>query len=498
MRAQAHATIFRALTRPTRDLYMSVAIVFGVAFVAFTATWRLGVFVATAAVAVLVLVSVMCAKPDAATGVVVFALYTNTPSVAYSFEGVPIYIAGSVLALILIPFLYYLIFEHRPVVFTRPFRLMLVYLAVSLASAAVSRDAAQSAGRISAYLAEGIAIYFLVTNTIRSQKSLRVVTWALVLAGMLLGALSTYQGVTRKYQQNFGGLAQVQTVDEDTGERLAQPRAAGPIGETNRYAQLMLVLLPLALFRWWDERSILLRAASAVAVLVIVSAIAFTFSRGAGVAAILMLLLLRVLGYLKTKHLIVAIAAAGLVCAAIAPLYLLRFSRLSSATDIRSADSAMRGRATENLAALRIFLGHPLLGVGPGQAPVLIQVYGNADGYRRLDTSRRAHNMYLEELAETGVVGFLTFIAIVASTLIQLERARRYCSEFRSEEAHLITGILVAIATYMFSALFLHLAFIRYYYLLLALGGVTAHLLGDQASQSRLQSAPGIVMLSGR
>lgn len=462
----------------------SLALLFMVAFITFAVTWRLGPIIAVAASVVLALVVVVCAKPESATAIVVFALYTNIPFVLYSIGGVPIYMAASVLVLILIPLLYYILFEHRAVVFTRPFLLLLVYLVAATASAVLSANAADSAGRLASYMVEGLLVYWLFTNTIRSLETLRRVIWILILAGLVLSALTTYQGFTKNYQQTFGGLAQVQALDEETGELLPQPRAAGPIGETNRYAQVLLMLLPLTIFRWMDERSRFRRAILVLSVALMLSAIAFTFSRGAGVAAIFMLLLMRLLGYINTRHVIVTVLLVFLVLAAIAPVYLVRFNKLGSANDMRAADGAIRGRATENLAALKIFCFNPVFGVGPGQAPKLIQVYGDTEGYRRLDTSRRAHNMYLEEMAETGIVGFTAFMAVLITTLSQLERARRYFSKVTPEKADLAASMLVALATYMCSALFLHLAFIRYHYLLLALAGVTFHLLREEAARA--------------
>ena len=50
----------------------------------------------------------------------------------------------------------------------------------------------------------------------------------------------------------------------------------------------------------------------------------------------------------------------------------------------KRSDTSMRGRATENLAALNIFLDHPMLGVGPGQTQMYTAKYGDEEGITRL------------------------------------------------------------------------------------------------------------------
>src|SRR5204862_307136 len=80
-----------------------------------------------------------------------------------------------------------------------------------------------------------------------------------------MGSFSLYQEATRSYDKTFGGLAQIETEEIGTGQTdfggkaVLRPRLAGPIGETNRYAQIMLVLLPLAALCALTERSLALR-----------------------------------------------------------------------------------------------------------------------------------------------------------------------------------------------------------------------------------------------
>jgi O-antigen ligase len=130
------------------------------------------------------------------------------------------------------------------------------------------------------------------------------------------------------------------------------------------------------------------------------------------------------------------------------------------------------------LASLNVFLDHPLIGVGPGQyMPVYSVEYQQnlTTKFRDLHRPRRAHNLYLEIAAETGTLGILAFLGIMAALALQLREARRSWAERAPEYADLATAFLLALGVYLFSGLLLHLAFERYLWLLLALAVALLH-----------------------
>ena len=68
--------------------------------------------------------------------------------------------------------------------------------------------------------------------------------------------------------------------------------SAGPIGEKNRYAQIMLVLFPLAIFRFWQEKNRWLKLAAGVVMVCILSGVILTVSRGAFLGLVVVLALM--------------------------------------------------------------------------------------------------------------------------------------------------------------------------------------------------------------
>jgi O-antigen ligase len=91
--------------------------------------------------------------------------------------------------------------------------------------------------------------------------------------------------------------------------------------------------------------------------------------------------------------------------------------------------------------------------------------------------------MYLEELADTGLIGFVSFIAIALVTAQQLARVRRYWAQRRADYDFIATGFLLALVAYLASATFLHLSYQRYYWLLLAMAGAASEILRPPAGE---------------
>jgi len=171
--------------------------------------------------------------------------------------------------------------------------------------------------------------------------------------------------------------------------------------------------------------------------------------------------------------------AGALLVVLVAPEYAYRLSTVAglSSNGFSTASSSIRGRLTENLASVNIFFDHPILGVGPGQTKLYTAKYGNEVALKRIEGSRRGHSMYLEELADTGLVGFAVFISVPLWIIRALARTRRQCLVRRPEHADLASGFLLAVLTYLTTAVFLHLSYPRYYWLLLALAAATVHIL---------------------
>jgi putative inorganic carbon (hco3(-)) transporter len=260
------------------------------------------------------------------------------------------------------------------------------------------------------------------------------------------------------------------------------------MNEPNRFAQILIVLLPLALFQARFGRSRSGRLLGWGAGLLILAGVLLTYSRGAFLTLAVLVALLAVLGFVRPSRVVFSVLVMLIAVPVVAPGYYDRIGSITEALDVfdpaqrTGAEPVARGRTTETLAALYAFLDHPVLGVGPGHYLPHYSVRYQLDpdiGLRYLPEPRRAHNLFAEMAAETGLAGLLVFVSIPFVLLRGLWRRRQELIEDRPDLAFLATAFGLGILAYLGTGVFLHLAFERYLWLFLALSGAAVRILAD-------------------
>ena len=453
-------------------------------------------------------------RPALAAPVVVFVLYTNIPVLA-TYQGVPAVLASSFTLLLALPLAHHVIVRREPLRSDAVFALMLVLLAVMLISALSAKSISVAFEYVQTYVLEGLVLYWLVINTVRSRASLARVIWSLVAAAALLGALTSYQEATGSYDQQFYGLAQrnvdymllerMDMEDPETIELLRNfdggraRRAEGPMNEPNRFAQILLMVLPLTLYAYRTARGRRARLGAAAAGALILCGMVFSDSRGALVGLVALALLAAYVGWIRRTHLLIAGVLIALSLPVIAPRYVARALSLGSVTSLaegtnsKAADGAIRGRATEMLAAAQAFLDHPILGVGPGQYlhfySLEYQQKNPRFKFRDIQKGRRAHSLYAELPAELGVAGLVSFFAIFVVLLRRLDRARRRWQSARPELADLAAAFAFSLLAFLITSAFLHLSYQRYLWLFVALASAALHVVRSDQTTEREAAA---------
>jgi len=423
-------------------------------------------------------------SPDMATLVFLFVLYTNLAVIAIQFHGVPQIVGAGVSLLLALPFANYIILQRERMIFDQTFVLLLIYLAALVASSILAINMKFAIEGIVNFVTEGLILYFLVVNVVRTLPALRRAMWVVLLACGFLGSLSLLQELTGNYENSFGGLAQriadVDSGDVDFEEFSGSRRAYGPLGSQNRYAQILVVILPFSLCFSFTEQSPRAKLLAVGAGLLAFGGLILTFSRGAFVTIAGMVFIVMVLGYIKPHKLIPAAIAGFVLLGLMMPEYVARVSTVGAVGSLlsnntegsREADGSLRGRYAESMAAFNVFFEHPIVGVGPGQFfRYYSQKYGNDIGTKRLAKGRRAHNLYLEIAADTGALGIGTFLAIVFILIKRHWKLFRELRQRRPELAHYAAAFVVGLCGYLGSGMFLHLSYQRYYWLLIALAG---------------------------
>jgi putative inorganic carbon (hco3(-)) transporter len=300
---------------------------------------------------------------------------------------------------------------------------------------------------------------------------------------------------TNPRMPNVEGRVRPASEVSENGEVMGQGRAAGPIGETNRYAQILLVLLPLALLLFRTESSSKLRAAAVLAGGLITGGMLLTFSRGNLLAGVVVFGLMACLRFLTPRQVIVSLVGVGLLVGVFAPQVVSRMATLERLKGLffqthetyQPPDSSAIRRYVENVAAWHVFLDHPVLGVGPGHfAGYYSNAYGSRIGLVEQTHNYRGHNLYLETLAETGVIGLACFLSILFVIMRGLWKDRSCYLESDPKLALIAAGFFLSLTAYAVSAIFDHLSYQRYYWLLLALASAAVRIIPSQSKSQEM------------
>jgi O-antigen ligase len=279
-------------------------------------------------------------------------------------------------------------------------------------------------------------LFFLLVTTMRTVKDTRMLMGALIV-GSLLAILA---GATA------GGWQTAQKYDG---------RLTGGAGDPNYLAMELVVATILALALVGTTHRRWVRIPLVLALPVLAYGFAATESRGgllaAACATFAALLLFR------NKRLAILSVAAGVVVlaavwSALNPTELARITSFSSGGD---------GRSDLWTVAWRVWHGHPIAGVGLGNFIDVAGQYVNRPGALTsvaliVTHPHVVHNVYLEALVDTGVIGLILLVAVFTGFLGTAVRAGRVADvRGQPEVAILARAVAVAIVAAFIAMIFL-------------------------------------------
>ncbi len=345
-----------------------------------------------------------------------------------------------------------------------------VWVAASVAWSSESATAASNALRY----ALNATLFFVVFAAVRTPRDVAVILGAFVVGAALSAA--------------YGAVG---------GGNLTQPgRLVGTTGEANELATYLVagLILSTGLLVAWRRRAPGLASAALVCGAVCAAGIALTLSR-AGLVALAVSLLSAVM--VIRRHRAAISLMAVLVAAGIA-LYFLALAPTQAYQRIFDNPSGTSGRTALWTVAMRMVSAEPVTGVGIGNFPVRSIHFLDRPG--RLGNDRyvsseplEAHSIYLQLLAETGVVGFLLFAAVVVPAMWQCWIATRpRGSPAGTQVTVLAQTTLLAVVSVLVANAFAPGLFDKQMWLLLALGPTLFSL------PARQQSRAPVSLLGGR
>jgi len=436
------------------------------------------VIVALAAIAIFM-------RPQLGAYILIITLFTNMSSV-FSDQGLPS-INKPLVAFVLLAIIVNRIVYKRPFPKLSPTEMLLMaYGFVLLLSVFGATDRYLALDQVVDF-AKDFVIVLLIAIALETTSQWNFALWLVVICGGILAVMSSYQALTGNYDQIFGGFAN--SFQEQVLTEVYQVRLIGPLADPNFYGLIMVTAVPLAIYFFLGEKRLFLRIIALIATLSMVFVIINTYSRGAFVALVLILVIIALEQKISPTLLLSVVIGALLLMPLLPGNFDARIKSLvalgSSSEEAVQQESSFRGRSSEYISGFMMFVDHPLLGVGADNYPPNYQIYSSQLGLDSRTEEREAHSLYIETMAETGFAGIITFTGMLLTLLIGLPRARkRSKSSHRNSlrEQRNLTAVLMSLIAFLLASVFLHGAYIRYLWLIVALGIVGINLVKKEQS----------------
>jgi len=248
-------------------------------------------------------------------------------------------------------------------------------------------------------------------------------------------------------------------------------RFGGSIGDPNEFAALVLVALVLALtLAAVARRAPALRAMALGSVVLCTLAVFQSLSRGALVALAAAL----IVGIIVADRWRWAVVAVTVVVALSGLVYFTTFASPAARERITYSDGGS-GRTDIWTVGWRMVEAEPLHGIGAGNFQLSSVHYLLRPGSIIrvdfiVDTPKVAHNIYLQVLAELGVVGLALFLGIIGFSLTCAVRAaRRFEADGDLRMATVARGVLVGLVGLLAAYFFVSEQYSKQLWLLLGL-----------------------------
>lgn len=424
----------------------------------------------------LVGVGFIFARPRLGIYLLIITIYSNMSTLLIA-QGFPS-INKPLAALILISILANRLFYRKPLPRMKLVEwAMVIYGCVWLLSGLVAANPYTSRLRIIDF-AKDVLILLCVIWALENHRYWRRGVWVVIFSATALTLLSLYQIVTGDFGQTFWGFAGIK--EDQVITELFQNRLSGPMGDPNYYAMMLTAVLPLAVYRVLDEKKILNRASAGICCALLIFTILNTYSRGALVAMLITGVLIALERRINPRILF----SLGLMTVLSLPLlpegYAARVLNLTNVVGENAAvqnEISVRGRTSELISGILMFVDYPVLGIGVGNYSDQYQRYAERLGLEYRAKAREAHSLYVEIVAETGILGILSFSLLMGGWFWYLRALRQnLLQQGRLVEAGWVVSLMMSVVSYLLCSIFLHGDYIRYLWLYISLGAAVIHL----------------------
>jgi O-antigen ligase len=306
---------------------------------------------------------------------------------------------------------------------------MLLMLATMILSMVVAVDIRSSLKEIAKW-GEFVIIVLLGAQYLRTRGQIYTIAVITILAGIT--------------QAFYGYIQDFYNLGPESFIRASSLRVYGSFGQPNPFGGYINMPLAIALALLLLGRNRTTRILGGIATVFLAIAVYLSQSKGAEMAAAAGLLLIIFVGMPRLRRPIGLAALVGLGVVALFTLGRIPITVINpllkqvglaglSFTSPSSADYATAERIAHWIAGIRMFLAHPILGVGIGNFPDVYANYYITIFSVSLD---HAHDYYINTAAETGVVGLVAFLFFLMAHFVASGSSYLHINKrFRAAEA---------------------------------------------------------------
>jgi putative inorganic carbon (HCO3(-)) transporter len=325
------------------------------------------------------------------------------------------------IAALLVSFFYFAIVRKKLPRY--PFvTIYLVFLGIALTSGIKAEDPLLSI-RGWTIVGSSLAIYTLTVSNFKDENSLGLLRTILSLSSVIPLSVGIYQIVAQ------------------SGNTMISPglnRIMGTLFHPSFFGMYLVILWPLLLYQTWYSRKIGVRIFYLALLATATLSIIMTYTRIAWLA-----LLWSIFGVLLIFRRFKLLLAFGIISTIIALYYseplIARFAEAFSFVEGRvvfAEYGSLAWRIDQWRIAIRLFLEHPVLGVGWWNFPLYNP------------THSPPHNDYLRVMTELGIPGIICYLALIGYLMFWFTQAYLHLPK-RSSEANFIGLVLISIGSFV-------------------------------------------------
>ena len=271
------------------------------------------------------------------------------------------------------------------------------FLAIAFFSSVTSFNISKSVQSFALYFVFALS-YFLIVNNIKTKNQWYNLLVVYVLAGLLVGLYGVYQNY-------FVSVTDTSWVDEDMFTEI-KTRVYSTFDNPNVLGQYLVMVIPVAFAMMWSEKGAIKKLFYLAVTAVMGACLIFTWSRAAWVGIMLAIGFYMVM---KDRRWASLLVVALLVMPFVLPESII--SRITSLGNMKDSSTAYRFSVW--LSSLRMAKDYWLSGIGLGAGAFerVYQKYAlNGAGF-----ALHAHNFYIQLVVEMGVLGIVSFVALIIS-----------------------------------------------------------------------------------